>query len=257
MYSTLKLGAVAMIAIVLAIAIDPFRPPTPYGAGDPSPSPTPAPIDMLSLPASWPLDAGTTYLMDWSRTFDLPPIVFTVPADGWIQYGSRSVSKGDRNPFIGVWSVRNLMADPCHAASKGELDPPLGPTADDLVNGLLEQAAGSASDPTAMTIGGYPATRLELSMPDGVTTAACDGAYFARWYELDIVGNKNVGGAMLTSGQRDVIYVLDVDGRRTLIQTTYLPGIAEETLAEAEQLVASMHFLPLAPVASPGASPAS
>jgi hypothetical protein len=256
MYTTLKITAVAVLAMSAVIVIDPFRQPTPYGAVDPSPSPSASPIDLLSLPLNAALDAGVTYVLDWTRTHDVPRIEFTVPADGWFQSGRGNVGKHDRNPLMTVWSVRNLVADPCRKTSMGELDPPVGPSVEDLVSGLVAQADGNASDPTDVTVGDHPAKRLELSLPADLKTATCEGAYFARWFEHNYVGDDYVGGHMLGAGQRNIVHVIDVDGTRTLIDTVYLPGATDADLAEAEQIIASMRFGPLATPA-PGSSPAT
>jgi hypothetical protein len=254
MYSTLKLAGVAMIAIVLAIAIDPFRPPTPYGAGDPSPSPTAPPIDLVrSVPRNAALDAGATYVMDWGSHDDFPATVFTVPADGWMHYGEGYIGKADRDPLMGWWNVRNLTNDPCRRTSMGELDPPIGPSADDLASGLVEQAGGNASEPTDVNVGGYPARRLELSLPADLEWGACEGAYFTRWVDVDGTG----GGNNLGDGLRNIMYIIDVEGSRILIDTAYLPETSAQDLAEAEQIIASMRFEPIAPGASPAVSPAT
>jgi hypothetical protein len=255
MYSTLKVASVAAVAIALAIAIGPFRPNTTDPAAGPTPSPSISPVNVRMLPLQATLDVGTPYLVDYSLTTGLPPTRFSVPAEGWLHQGWGSVGKLDRDPLITMWNVRNLVVDPCRRTSMGELDPPLGPAASDLVDGLVAQADGGASDPTDVTVGGYPATRLELALPAGLEPATCEGAYVARWFETNVVGDDYVGGPFLAQGQQDIVYVIDVDGVRTLIDTAYLPGTPAEDIAEAEQIIASMQFLPYSPVASPGASP--
>ena len=62
---------------------------------------------------------------------------------------------------------------------------------------------------------------------------------------------------MWLNGQQNIVTIIDVDGARTLIDTVYLPDTTEADLAEAEQLVASMRFEPIAPSPSPSSSPAT
>src|SRR6185436_8748639 len=107
-------------------------------------------------------------------------LILTVPASGWFANGGGNLYRdliADRvgPAFAEVlitpwWRARNLTADPCHW-SGGELDPPVGPTADDLATALVEQAAGNASAPTDVTVGGYPGKRVELSLPVGLDIA--------------------------------------------------------------------------------------
>ena len=178
-----------------------------------------------------------------------------MPADGWSHWGSGNLGKDGRNPFVTAWSATNLVVDPCHRLTGGEFDPPVGPTVDDLAAGLVQQGAGTASTPTDTTVGGFPAKRIELSLPAELDTATCEGdsrsTGFVRWAE----GNF-FGGHIMGEGQRNVLYIIDVDGFRLLMDTVYLPGTTAADLAEADQLVASMRFEPLAPDASSSPSPA-
>ena len=93
-------------------------------------------------------------------------------------------------------------------------------------------------------------------MPAGLDIATCEGQErgheFARWAESNFTG-----GHLWLNGQRNILYIVDVDGFRTLIDTVYAPGTTEADLAEAEQLVASMRFEPIAPSPSPTARPSS
>ena len=68
MYATLKIAAVAVLALVLAIVFDPFRPPSDYGAAEPSPSPSASPGALLDLPEGTALETGSTYVLDYGTT---------------------------------------------------------------------------------------------------------------------------------------------------------------------------------------------
>ena len=62
------------------------------------------------------------------------------------------------------------------------------------------------------------------------------------------------GGFYYGEGQRNVVYIVDVEGMRVVIDTMYLPGVSEADLAEMDALVASMRF-EQPPVAAPDATP--
>ena len=46
------------------------------------------------------------------------------------------------------------------------------------------------------------------------------------------------------NGQRNTVYIVDVDGTRQVIYTMYLPGTSAANLAELEQILASIRFEP-------------
>jgi hypothetical protein len=55
--------------------------------------------------------------------------------------------------------------------------------------------------------------------------------------------------------QYNVIYIFDVDGVRSVIDTSSQPGTSVENIAEFDELVASIRFEPVAPGQSPMTSP--
>ena len=87
-----------------------------------------------------------------------------------------------------------------------------------------------------MTVGGHQGKRLQLIVPADVNFADCqDGQYRSfdgRWYQVP--------------GQVDDIRVVDLDGSRRLIRTTYDPGTSAAVRTELEQLVDSMEIEPIA-----------
>ena len=132
--------------------------------------------------------------------------------------------------------------------------PPVGPTVDDLATAL--SALDGASTPGSVTIGGYPGKKVELSIPEGldVTTCDSDGDYpiFGRF-----VYERGYAAAPYTHGnaQHDTIYILDVDGRRQVIDAMYLPNSSAADRAEQDQIVASIRFETESPIPSPSPSP--
>jgi hypothetical protein len=136
---------------------------------------------------------------------------------------------------------RGARADPCRQSSGGQLDPPVGPTVDDLATALQDQAGETATAPSDVTVGGYSGKRVELSLPSGLDSATCEGGGFVRWTEGPTAG---LGGHVYGNGQRNVVYILDVDGLRAVIDTSYLPGTSAASLAELEQILASVRIEP-------------
>ena len=224
------------------------------------PSPSPVALPVAGDGATGDLDAGTTYVLDDLWYVGSADLILTAPATGWFHNGGGNIAKDLLADPVGPafaevlitpwWRARNLTADPCHWRSGGELDPPVGPTADDLATALVEQAAGNASAPTDVTVGGYPGKRVELSLPVGLDIATCDGGEFFRW--SDESGGLN--GGWPPNNQSNIVYILDVGDMRAVIDTLYTPDASEADLAEAEQLIASMRFEWPAPSPSPASA---
>lgn len=147
--------------------------------------------------------------------------------------------------LVGAHRVGNVYTGGCHWQGTA-LDPPVGPTVDDLATALAAQGGPSTPAPRDVTIGGYPGKKVELSLPADVDLATCDkeNTYpvFGRWSPHDAPH----AGAPWTygSGQRSTVYIVDVDGTRQVIDTMYLPGTSAANLAELEQIVASIRFEP-------------
>jgi hypothetical protein len=241
MNSTLRFGLAA--AAVVAVALLGIRFLLPDQNVGPPPAPTQTPV---ALPDTTDVEAGTTYFMAAPWGSGTPRLIFTVPADGWSTVSATNLGKDaidDPLDFHDIamtpWNVTNLVADPCRRSAEGQLDPPVGPTVDDLARALRDQAGESATAPTDVTVGGYSGKRVELSLPAGLDPATCEGGGFVRWTE-----RGTPGGHVYGSGQRNVVYILDVDGLRAVIDTSYLPGTSEASLAELEQIVASIRIEP-------------
>ena len=110
------------------------------GPDEPSPTPTPRPLPVGQDEAGT-LDAGTYRLSG----VDLVNATLTVP-EGWGNTGGIGV--GDvaaDTAFIAIWpsdsEVAHVFADPCHWQD-GYVDPPVGPTVDDLATALANQPSG-------------------------------------------------------------------------------------------------------------------
>jgi hypothetical protein len=149
------------------------------------------------------------------------------------------VAKGDDQAFMVVvfWpfpgELAEVYTDPCNW-STSIIDPPVGPTVDDLADALAAQAMRGDATPTDVTIGGYDGKYLEMSVPDDVVLADCDEGEFRSW-----AGRYHQG-----PGQIDVVYILDVDGERQVLIAHRMPGVSTAEQAEQQAVVDSIAFLP-------------
>ena len=169
---------------------------------------------------------------------------FTLEApSAWSVHGA-FVTKG----WLGVslWDVGEVPRDPCHWSSTMS-DP--GPTVDDLVGALSTQRYRHATEPTDVILSGYQGRYLELSVPnDWVVTGdadfeGCDvepsngHKDFVSW-----LGNGEGERYLLVAGQVEMVWVLDVDEQRLVVDATYAPNATEADRAELMGIVESIRF---------------
>jgi hypothetical protein len=224
--------------------------------GEPSVSPSPAPTSTTTptaaASAAVPEFPGVsddvapgTYL--WRAGAATPAdITFTIPA-GWMsRYGIPHKDRGGPGEIaIGDWIIANVYADPCQW--QGSLpSPAVGPTVDDLASALVAQKGRNATAPTDVTLGGYPAKRVELSIPADLDKATCDEGVIRTWVapgeDTALVNDtENLG---MHPGQLNVVYIVDVNGDRLVIDTWHMPGTSAADLAELDAILASMRIEP-------------
>jgi predicted small secreted protein len=225
----------------------------PATASGPSatPSPTPSYVDL----SDGSLEAGTTYFINDSRVDGPRWVVLTVPAPGWvsndwIMLKNLPGSSDSHVIALSAWTVGNLKADPCRWKA-GTIDPPVGPTVGDLAAALVEQAGPIEATSSDATLGGYRGKKVESSIPSDFDDSSCDEGVYSRWEAASEPGDW--GGWIYGGGQREAVYILDVDGQRLVIDTMSLPDASATDLAEFDQMIASIRFEPRA--SSPSPSP--
>jgi hypothetical protein len=271
MSNALKL-AIAAAAVVVVALVGINLLPRSGGVGGPGPTPTsnptqvpsptqaPSPSTASNLNFTGSYVAGTTYVIEDPCCVAPGRMTFTMSATGWYapleawRIG-KTVTGGSHtfDLYVTPYFVDNVYTGGCHWRGT-ELNPPVGPTVDDLATALQAQAGPGAIPPTAVTVGGHPGKKVELSVPEGldVTTCDSDGDYpiFGRF-----VSDGGYGAQPYThdNGQHNTFYIVDVDGTRQVIDAMYLPGTSAADRAELDQIVASIRFEPRP--SSPSPSP--
>lgn len=255
-------AAIAVIVVAGVAAFNLFRPsPDAGGVGaggepsaSPSPAPTSTPTPTAAASAAVPEFPGFsddvapgTYM--WSAGGATPAdITFTIPT-GWIsRYGVPHKDRGGPGEMaVGNWIIANVYGDPCQWQGSA-LDPAVGPTVDDLASALVAQKGRAASPPTDVTLGGYPAKRIELSVAADLDPATCDEGVMRTWNapgdRVDTWYSEDPEARGLRSGQLNVVYIVDVNGERLIIDTWHMPGTSAADLAELDAILASMRIEP-------------
>jgi len=183
-----------------------------------------------------------------------PKVVLRVP-DGWVSYKGfavRSLVNTPRQLVVSFWNVVDVYANSCHWL--GPMIHP-GSTVDELTAVLAVRPLRNATAPVAVSIGGYHGKYLEWSVPADIKFSDCDQGpgdthtWFESWTGV-MLWNAPFNPSGTTDryqqgpGQVDRLWILDVEGRRLVIDATYMPGSTDEDRAVLQQVVDSIAFKP-------------
>jgi hypothetical protein len=224
-------AAAAVVAVLIGLNL--LAGPN-VGAPDASATPTPDVRSGLLFWSGRELPAGE-YVIDQPFPTRLR---LTVP-DGWQAFGvtdhlaaiCTNACEQPERVGLAFWIVTNTYADACDAA--GAHDPPIGPEVDDLVAALTSMPRHEATTPRAVTVGGLPATYLELTAAPSLGDCALPG--FRAWTTGPDVRES-------PPGERDRLWVLDVQGVRVMIDLAIPPTAGAAEVAELEAVVDSLRF---------------
>ena len=230
-------------------------PSRPAAAKSSEPSPTPTIQDVMKLEEFAPLDPGT-YFIDPDRDPSTPlRVTYEVPAEGWKQWTGAlkwdDVAK--RLDAVAITTVTNLVRDGCRDHSYAK--PPVGPSVDDLANGLAHLAPFRVtSRPKDVTIYGYSGKHLELIVPDLPVDhqgfAGCIGGNLNSY--VSAIYDDEAFGGYTHPGDREEFWILDVDGTRLVIAAERADGSPSRDLAELQAILDSIRIEPGSDAASTG-----
>jgi len=225
---------VAAVVVVAFLGIR-FLSPGTAGIGGPGATPTPVPTP-AATPATLTdgeLEPGTYVLgHDLNATITVP--------SGWENLDDRGVTRetaAGSGIAVVFWpfppDLQEVYTDPC-AWSSNIIEPPVGPTVDDLADALASQSMRGDPVPTDVTVDGYQGKLLEMTVPSDIEIDACDEGEFRSW-----LGRFHQG-----PGQTDRVYILDVNGERQVLIAHHMPDATAEELAEQQEVLDSIDFLP-------------
>lgn len=235
------LGATAATVVLAAGFAVLGRPDSQVGGIAPptaSPSPTSPPTQPPApspVPAAGAIAPGTYHLSNplWS-TVDYE---LTVPG-GWIaENGGETLSKHPDEPgglMVNPYVVDRIFADPCG----NEESLAVGPSAADLAAALMTQP-GPRKAETAVTLGGHPATLIELRFPPGLDAATCDPPIGLQIWQTTVASSYLVLGDDATLR----VYIADVDGRRFVIVAGSRSASPASDIAELTAIIDSIRFV--------------
>jgi len=183
-----------------------------------------------------PPQPGCSESMDDSirATFTVPAGWGAINGTGvWLSAEKASAPNGASMGFgRGSW----LHSDPCLteeriAANGARPDVPVGPTANDFAQAIADHPLFEATDPVAVTLGGYSGMYVDLQLPSDL--AGCK--YYFPW-EPGIYAQG--------PSHRWHLWILDVDAVRVVVQTTDYAGTSAEHRAQLRAMIESIQIEP-------------
>jgi hypothetical protein len=210
------------------------------GVGGPTPSEE----------AATPTASASFAMRAWTRD-DLEPGTYTISdpfpvdieltlAEPWLPWtpgvgvDAAAIFQGTPDPATGraivFVVVDDVYADPCDP-SGGLLEPRLGSTVADLAAALAAQPNTESTEPADVTISGFSGVYIDYTNVGG------DCGTLARW-------PSTMGDRVALVGERDQVWILDVDGVRLVIDAASFSGTSEEDLAEMRTLIESLTIQP-------------
>ncbi len=208
------------------------------GSSSPSPSasrtaaPSPTPVASGSLPQSGSVIQGSYTIAD-----PFPVQLGLDIGPGWTMWTAgveaTAVAVYKRSPdppsglALGFLIVDNVFADPCDQ-SAGEMDPPVGPAPIDLAEALAAQTGTESTDPVSVEIDGYSGVYLDYT-----NTGDGECGSMTRW-----------PGREALVGERDQVWILDVDGTRLVIDAASFEATSDADLEEMRAIVENLEIQP-------------
>jgi hypothetical protein len=140
------------------------------------------------------------------------------------------VVSSDRQEFLGLWTAGLVDRDACPSSRVNDLFDP-GPSVQDMADALVAQKSTRASTPKPVTLAGYEGLYVELSSPHDISRCGETGNLWA-----------NPGGRGIGNGQVDLVWILDVDGQRLLVNAAYTPKSSAKDIDKLTSMVESLKF---------------
>ena len=208
------------------------------------------PRDVTRMPGEVELAKGR-YVIDPDRDEATPlRVTFEIAHGGWDPwFGTIKSVPGDAG-YTGVMitTIPNVVKDGC--LDHTLLDPPVGPTVDDLAGALATlRPFDVVAPPTDVTLLGHAGKHLMLRVPDLAEVDAENYHDFAGCVDGELhswVAPHNDGSfyGYDGPGQLEEIWILDVDGTRLVLVKNTAPLSPAEDIAERDAIFDSIRIEP-------------
>ena len=169
-------------------------------------------------------------------------LTFTLP-DGWENNGwyvaTSNTEPGTGDPGAGVifFPVANIFTDPCQWV---EVDPPPGPTVDDLAAAYADVPVLNPTAATDVTVDGFHGKQIEFTVPDFNEDECRDGRY-GIFQEPGWAGRGPNYWAQAPQ-QYLRLWILDINGTRLVIAATSYPDTSQQDRDDLDTLLNSIQI---------------
>jgi hypothetical protein len=214
-------AALSLVALVSTAAAGHLPPP--LGAGEQPLSAGVHVLDLVSLKQARP---GYKHL---------PRIAITLPS-GWFNYNGWALNNGG-TLSVAFWDVDKVYRTACRWQGKPKIDP--GRTVDGLAQVLATRPLRHASRPRSAELAGFRGKYLRWSVPSKIDFSGCGQGYFESWTGRGWATDRWQQGP----GQVDRLWILDVQGKRLVIDAGHMPKATRKQRAELDRIVHSIKFL--------------
>jgi hypothetical protein len=170
------------------------------------------------------LEPGT-YQFSVAADVETPEALVDVP-DGFEDEAAWYVVSHDQQQFLGLYVVKLVDRDACHA--RGDYDP--GPSVKDLADALVAQGSTHTTPPEPVTLAGHHGLYVELTSPRDYWSRCNPEA--ALWHGRGIYNN----------GQVDMVWILDVRGQRIVVDAAYTPRSSPADIDKLNSMAKSLKF---------------
>jgi hypothetical protein len=202
----------------------------------------PAPTAAQPLPSQpgGTVEPGRYVFTSFDPVFDLSQRITMDVPEGYegLDGGSVVYSGADETGVSISADVGDVYADPCRWEGTG-LGRSAVSSADEVVAALASQKGLRVSAPTDITLDGFAGTYMERRVPARTDITDCDAGQF-RVYQY-----TEGGWTVLTPGQLELLWVLDVDGVPLVIDAALEAGASAQVRAELQQMVESIRIEPI------------
>ena len=139
--------------------------------------------------------------------------------------------------------LTHVFSDACHHDTLVDA----GTTVEELTAALLGQQSVTASGPSGVTVAGYPAQHIELTVPADLAISTCTNEVIRFWPGP----GPNMSSGMCCTigpGTTEMMDIVDVDGHRWVVAARHGPKASAEQLAALDAVLASIRIeTPAAP----------
>jgi hypothetical protein len=188
-----------------------------------------SPPHLVEGPAT-PLKPGTYQFSVLANPGVAPPEALIEVPHGFVDEAAWYVVSPDQQQFLGLWTVGLVDRDACPSGRGRQFDP--GPSVEDLAHALVAQKSTRASTPKPVALAGQEGLYLELSSPHDIS----------RCEQTGHLWGYPGGRGIYNDGQVDLLWILDVDGQRLVVNAAYTPKSNAADIDKLTSMVDSLEF---------------